>query len=308
MATAPPIPEFKRLTRKVARFDAVVAVFSSLSLMLAIGAVFLGAAWLSNAVWNPPRTPIKLDMVAGLAEGEAGEEGMAGENPELGEGDASAPDSVSALDENLANESSGIASTLTSVLDAVGQGEGVLDAPLMQSGFQGSGTGGLPGGSGLRGAGEGGGGAIPRALRWSIVFGGNQSIDNYAQILDFFKIELGVIKSGDRATYISGFSTAKPAIDKGRAAENRLFFQWREPARKEADMQLLRRAGVSTDNATVVQFFPADLEEKLAALEKSYRGKDAKEIAQTRFGVRPSADGYEFYVLNQTYSKDPQAE
>lgn len=298
--SAPPSPDLKRIRREVFRFDAVVSLLIALLLAAGLVLVVLGLAWLSDQVWKPPPAPIEVGMFR--LEGDGLEEGMAGDNPELGEGNEVAPDVLSPGEESLAFDQSGIPSTLSSVLDAAGQAAGDLDAPVLQSGPQGSGRGGLPGGTGLRGAGEGGGGTLPRALRWSIGYTGGQSLESYAQQLDFFGIELGVVRGG-RVQYVSGLSKGKPNVRQGSGEERRLYFLWKEPARRQADVALLRKAGVAVEGATIAHFYSPALEDQLARLEKEFQGKDAAEITQTRFGIRRSANGFEFYVVGQTLGR-----
>ena len=46
---------------------------------------------------------------------------------------------------------------------------------------------------------------------------------------------------------------------------------------------------------------PAELEQILAGLEKSYRSRETKDIVWTLFGTRRTPGGYEFYVISQEY-------
>ncbi len=50
----------------------------------------------------------------------------------------------------------------------------------------------------------------------------------------------------------------------------------------------------------VLQFFPAELENRLAYMELQYQGRKAKDIRRTRFGVRVAGKGFEFYVMEQS--------
>ena len=53
------------------------------------------------------------------------------------------------------------------------------------------------GNSTQRGLGEGGAGkGLPREQRWVILYSSGQSLAEYAQLLDYFKIELGAIVEG----------------------------------------------------------------------------------------------------------------
>ena len=49
----------------------------------------------------------------------------------------------------------------------------------------------------------------------------------------------------------------------------------------------------------VLQFYPPGVEERLARLEISYRGRQPGEIRVTRFQVVPAGNGYDFKVIAQ---------
>ena len=49
----------------------------------------------------------------------------------------------------------------------------------------------------------------------------------------------------------------------------------------------------------VLQFYPPGVEERLARLEMSYRGRQPSEIRVTRFQVVPAGGGYDFKVMAQ---------
>jgi hypothetical protein len=299
---APSGRELKKLSHKVHRFDAVFSFLSAL-ILVAFGVLaLLGASWLSDFVWKPAPPAIKVDVVAFPESEGDGEEGMSGDNPELGEGNQDSPDVESPADESVAADQSGVPSVMSQVLDAIGESGADLPPPVLLKGVRGSGRGGAPGGTGLRGAGEGSG-HRPRALRWSIAYGA-QSPEAYAQQLDHFGIELGVVRGG-KITYVSNFSKGKPSVQQGAGDEKRLYFSWTDPARRAADAALLKKANIPTEGAAVVQFFPGKLENELARLEKEYQGKDPAQIDQTRFAVRRTAQGYEFYVVSQSSSKGP---
>jgi hypothetical protein len=76
---------------------------------------------------------------------------------------------------------------------------------------------------------------------------------------------------------------------------------WRVGRLKEADRDLVARAGISAAGKPVLQFYPDETEQLLLQTERDYKGKDASTIRKTRFGVRPAGNGYEFYVIEQSY-------
>ena len=84
---------------------------------------------------------------------------------------------------------------------------------------------------------------------------------------------------------------------------------WKGGTLQQFDNQLLGRAGVPTRDRLMMQFFPADVENRLAAIEMdSARGKghtDVKEFLRTVFAVRAAGAGYEFVVEEQLFRPAP---
>ena len=57
-----------------------------------------------------------------------------------------------------------------------------------------------------------------RAKRWEIRFPSGNTAETYSRLLDGLRVELGLIGGGDKITYVSGFTKAKPAVrEKGPA-------------------------------------------------------------------------------------------
>jgi hypothetical protein len=153
------------------------------------------------------------------------------------------------------------------------------------------------GGPGL-GFGPGDGG-VSREQRWSIVFNQGQPAEEYARQLDALKVELAVVTPNNQLLYVSNFSSPQPTKRYGSGQkDNRLYFLWQGAGRKASDVELLRRAGVEVGE-NVLQFYPPGVEERLARLEISYRGRQPSEIRVTRFQVVPAANGYDFKVIAQ---------
>lgn len=154
------------------------------------------------------------------------------------------------------------------------------------------------GGPGL-GFGPGDGG-VSRENRWSILYPEGQSPEEYARELDFFKVELAVVGGKDQLVFASNFSSPTPTRrNGGSGGESRLYFIWEGRARKASDLTLLRKAGIDAGQGTVFQFYPPEVEQRLAELEQRYRGRTPAEIRVTRFAVVRKGDGYDFKVSAQ---------
>jgi len=154
------------------------------------------------------------------------------------------------------------------------------------------------GGPGL-GFGPGDGG-VDRPDRWTIVFPPDQTIDDYARQLDALRVEMAVVMGQNELMYVSHFSSPEPTTRYGNGrSDSRLYFAWQGRGRKASDLALLTKAGIDVGEKVVLQFYPAEAEERLAQLEVHYRGRQPSEIRVTRFTVVPKGNGYDFQVLTQ---------
>ena len=152
--------------------------------------------------------------------------------------------------------------------------------------------------------GSGGDGAgVPREQRWYVRFSDSGTIDTYAQQLDFFKIQFGVLTPDGRLVYVWNFSKPKPdtrTVNTGKG-EKRLYMTWQGGGRKDADVKLFQKAGVDARRGTIFHFYPTNVEQRLAQLELAYRNKPVEQIRRTYFIVEAEGDGYKFLVTRQTY-------
>lgn len=268
-----------------------------LALLILIGVVVfcLFAAWLGMRVFFPPfkSVPVRIEQVGGGIES-----GIVGESMQL---DSPTPQDIAAESDLTEPE---LQETLKTVLDAVAIREADLADPTLtdedstkKGGGQQTGTGNRPG-YGFGGTGKPG---IPPHMRWEISYGDGSTLDLYARQLDFFGIELGVYTTG-KVTYAKNLSKPKPETYTGpSSADKRLYMSWRQGKLREADRELMAKAGVPAAGKVVLQFYPDPTEQMLLHLEHDFKGKDASTIRKTRFGVRPAGKGFEFYVIDQSY-------
>ena len=157
--------------------------------------------------------------------------------------------------------------------------------------------------SSLSGDGQSTGG---RPLRWEIRFDPGNTLETYAKQLDFFGIELGVLLPDNQILYISELSKAQPTVRQGPAdRETRYYFTWRQGELASADMELLHKAlgnqAQRLQDRLILKFLPDQWAAQLAELEKQHAADKNRTIRKTRFGVRSAGEGYEFYVMEQTY-------
>ncbi len=284
---------------RVTRYEQVSAFLVAIVAGLVAAVVLLGLAWYSTRV-PKPKEPVPVELVeltGGSEEGVVGET-LRVESPLEANPDAGAAETAS--DEPEVRESLDNVLELTdaAVTQTARQFDMGLRNPVGQPGSA-EGTGRRPLGSG-----PGSGGGFPREQRWMVRFGDQANLDEYARQLDFFGIEFGAVVDGKLA-YVSKFSSPKPAVRTAPdgADEKRLYMTWRGGGRKQADLQLFRKAGIEVGNAMIFHFYPKQTEDKLARLELEYRKRKANEIRRTFFAVKKAESGYEFTVSHQTYLK-----
>jgi len=244
-----------------------------LALLILIGAVvaILLIVWLTNRIFaSQAAIPVVMEEI-GTGDGAVGGS-MELDTPEMDETDF----------EELEPQE-----TLATVADAVASKAAMLH-----------------GGSGGKGTGSGRAGKKGKPRRWEVRFTKGNTVKGYAQQLDFFGIELGVLLPGGKIAYASNLAKSKPDRREGPAeAENRYYLTWRQGDLVEADRTLLSRAGIEVGNRIILKFLPPKLEAHLVSLERSHAGRDAGSIFKTRFGIRPDGGGFAFYVMDQTYKR-----
>jgi len=143
---------------------------------------------------------------------------------------------------------------------------------------------------------------IPRHERWEIQFPPGNTIDSYSRQLDFFKIELGVIGDGDKATYLTNLSAPMPTVRSEAAGQDqRLYLIWQRGALREAAEELASRGKIDPRGKVLAHFCPAEIESQLSQLEEKHAAeKGHRHIRRTTFGIEPSdAGGYRFVVVDQ---------
>ncbi len=262
-------------------YDRVASMIVSLLIIVGTGVVCLAVIWLSARIFaRQTAVPVVIADVG------------SGEGPDVGDaGDLEEPVEEEIMEEAEIPEPD-LQDTLSMITETVASTD--LADPTATDSSKRRGRRGLGGGGGN---GEPG---IPREQRWEILFQEGSTLESYARQLDFFKIELGAISGTNDVFYAWNLGLPSPATRTGPGAqENRLYMTWRQGGLRAADRDLMRRAGLRDTKRIIVQFYPPDLENQLAALEQSHRGLKASQIRKTRFAVRAAGDGFEFFVKEQ---------
>jgi hypothetical protein len=287
---------------RVTRYEQVSAFLVAILAGLVVTVGLLSFAWYTTRAPRP-KEPVAVELVevtGGSEDGAVGEravgETLRVDSPLEANPDAGAPESAS--DEPEVRES------IDNVLDFT---DAAVTETQRQFDMGQRATPGQPGsaeGTGRRplGSGPGSGGGFPREQRWMVRFGDQSNLEEYARQLDFFGIEFGAVVDG-KIVYLSHLSSPTPAkrTADGGADEKRLYMTWRGGGRKQADLQLFRKAGVEVGTGVLFHFYPKETEDRLARLELAYRKKRANDIRRTFFAVKRADGGYEFSVVHQTY-------
>jgi hypothetical protein len=252
----------------VSRYDRVASMLISLLILLGLTVLMMLVLFLSKQVWGSVKSVPIEQMDIGDQE----------EDP-MGPGDDIEPPPPQETD----LEEEEMVEVLNAVEDALATRSAMLERAV-------SGTG--------TGKGGGGTGRGRKGVRrkWELRFTEGNTLETYAQQLDFFGIELGILRPGNKVLYVSGLSRARPLTREGpRDAEKRYRFTWTQGSLEEADRLLLAKAGVDVGRNMIFKFVPGPLYQKLAAMEQEASG--GQKVRSVLFGVRSAGGGYEFYVM-----------
>ncbi|MGD9853335.1 MAG: hypothetical protein AB7U20_00105 [Planctomycetaceae bacterium] len=280
---------------KVTNYDRASSFLLAVVAALVVSVLAVVSVWYARRV-PPPSELVPLEMLEVSGGFEDG-------NPEdTWNLDSPEPEDPSASLIEEPTEQVAIQDVLENVVElsdkATEHLEQVMAESTANSGKLGSatGTGGRPLGMGP------GTGGMPREQRWYVRFGDDNSLDEYAKQLDFFGIELGVLQPQGRLIYVSGLtgSLKKRTVESGKD-EQRLYMTWQSGERREADIKLLAKAGVSANRQSLIfHFYPQKTEQMLATLEFNFQKKPPQEIRRTYFLAKKQGTGYEFEVTRQS--------
>lgn len=300
----------------MSQHDQVTSGLFAACMLLVTTTFLLVSIWIANRLPSPKRPP----AVQLLEEDPGGDpngfvDGTPGETLALGSPDVDPNAPVMAEAEAIPDTAEVSAESLDSVADVADSTEmessDSSDGPVVNRSFAmasivparpGSPFG-TVGGTGRPPIGFGKGkGGFPREMRWFVKFVERGTLDEYAQQLEFFGIELGALMPDGKLVLVSKLTAGKPTVRTvtNGQEEKRLYFTWKGGTRKTLDLQLFQKAGVDASNALIMHFYPQETENQLAVLELEYKKRKANEIKKTYFAVRAAKDGFEFTITSQT--------
>lgn len=281
---APLRPRVDRYGLTVTSYERVASLIIALLILVGLAVALLFLLWLTSRIFAS-RMPVDVDWL------EIGDGGGLG-------GDTELETNMEELVHEVEFEEPEFEDTLATIADAVATKSALLEDPTF-SDQVGSAKGG-PGGDG-RSAGFGPG-RPGKPRHWEVTFLEGNTASTYARQLDFFKIELGVLFPGNRVEYAKNVSKPKPDRYEGKAdAEKRYYLTWQKGGLRDAEVELLGKAGIDAGDRPIIKFIPRELEIELMRLEKQRAGRNENRIRATYFAIRPKGSGYEFYVRDQTY-------
>jgi hypothetical protein len=272
---------------KVSRYEHVASVL--LAMLISLGSFVLVTliAWLASRNYTSQvAVPVKMEQIGDQEEAPWGP-GNDIEPPPGGGGDTTEEEPEQVLNAVADSVTSRAAMLEETVLGGAGQG--------------GPDEGGIgPGGGKGRGGGGTGRGRQGKPRRWEVMFDKGLTLEAYAQQLDYFGIELGVLRPNNQVEYAFNLARTRPSSRKGAAdQEKRYYLTWKKGDLQQADRTLLSRAGVQVGRSLILKFLKPETEQEIYALEQAHA--NGRKVRATVFGVRKgNKKPYEFYVIRQT--------
>jgi hypothetical protein len=171
----------------------------------------------------------------------------------------------------------------------------------------GRGTGHGPGtGSGIGpGSGGGSGGGVYRGEPEREIRFEPKNLLEYAQYLDYFDIELGVLGQDNKIHYAYNLSQEAPSVREGEPSDELRFYMNSARSRFSAlDRRLAARSGIADKGRIILQFYPEEAYAKLLQLEgerAQTAGRTPDKIRRTVYRVTRTGNEFELEVLEQSY-------
>ena len=269
---------------KATTYDRVSSMLITLLMLGGVTVLILLGLWLSSQVFRRPlAVPVALVPV--------------GDGAGFDNADAFDPNVVD-LGDPIDSDEQTLQESFESVVSIVATNEAVFSdiSPFDDSLLT---TGGKRGDGRTKGTGFGRTGG--RQRRWDFVFEKGMTVLEYAKMLDFFNIELGVLRPGGKVVYVSNLAAAQPTVREGPTVdEKRYYLTWAKAATDSADRELLDKVGISNDGP-ILKFITPDLELQLDTMEQQKAGQQYNDVWLTSFGVKRHGNTPQFVVLDQTY-------
>ena len=272
----------------VSGYDMLNAFLISAIMMFGAFATILFLIWYTSLEREVDR-PVVVETPFSEDSGDSKPEGVADDELEPG------------VEDFPEIETPQLAMALEAVTDAVSAIRANTDAVSGSALLQGAGR-----GAGSReGGGDGNGKGIPEYKRWVINYE-STDIDQYADQLSFFNLDIGVVKSDSNAIYrVRDAGGNAQLIESDREKEQKsLRFSHKQRRMKRWDEVLSKRAGANIDSSILCQFYPESTRKIIRQVEAealAEKGRKLSDVRQTILKIQPAGDGFEFVVLDFNY-------
>ncbi len=134
-----------------------------------------------------------------------------------------------------------------------------------------------------------------------------ENLFEYAQYLDFFKIELGVLGQDNKIYYAYNLSQKEPSVREGTPTdEQRLYMNSARGRFAALDRRLAQRAKIVDRGQIILQFYPEETSAILYQLERARAqsaNRQPEEISRTVYRVTHTGSNFEIAVEEQSYNK-----
>jgi hypothetical protein len=269
---------------RVSAYDNVASMLIALLILAGSVVGLLFILWFSSRVFFVPGTVPEIVAVEMEVDAESGTQNPPGTGRDMNEpgaeelGDLAEPDVKDALH------------AVTDAVSSVAASLDVLESTMSTRGSGGVGDNRRPGVEN---------GVIPRWQRWEIRYS-STTLQDYQQQLEFFQIELGALGGGRPGVdyvYFQNGSPRKRSVSEGK--DERLYFIWQGGRFREQDRAIMSATGVATTGRVLCQFYPKELENQLAALERAKMGnRRLRDVQKTFFGIQGNRGNFQFYVID----------
>jgi hypothetical protein len=156
------------------------------------------------------------------------------------------------------------------------------------------------------GTGGGSGGGIGRREPEREIRFEPENLFEYAQYLDFFKIELGVLGQDNKIYYAYNLAEKVPSVREGTPTdEQRLYMNSARGRFAALDRRLAQRAKIVDRGQIILQFYPDPTSTILYELERARAAsadRRPEEILRTVFRVTHTGNSFEIAVEQQSYN------
>jgi len=269
---------------KATHYDRFSSMLIALLMLGGIAVLILFTLWLSTQVFRRPLA-VPVSLVP------------AGDGAGFDDADVFDPNVIE-LGDPLDRDEETLQESFESIISIVAMNDAVFsdispfdDSLLTAGGKRGDG----------RTKGDGIGRTGGRQRRWEFHFERGITVSEYAKMLDFFNIELGVLRPGGKVICVSNLAAPQPTVREGATVdEKRYYLTWAKSSADVADRELLEKAGI-TPSGPILKFITPESETQLDTMERDKAGQRYDNIRLTSFGVKRQGNAHRFVVLDQIY-------